>query len=185
MTRQRLHSFVRVPVLFCLMALLALPAFASPTEISPDDFAIGRLFKKYARHRKATFVNLRGEALRGKAIYGIDSLAHVTILQVSDPTKAFVQDVEETIETDKAIADDIQEVFARGYLISAAYRLHQDERESVYLVYRYVSEDNNIIVSYLQGNVSSKTIAQLVNRKSPPKRKVTRLPGRKYQTRNK
>lgn len=156
-----------------LMALLALPAFASRGGVTPDDFAVGRLFKKYARGRNATLVNLKASALKGKTIFGVGNLTHVTILQLSQPTKKVVQDVEETIESDKAIADDIQEVFAQGYLISAAYRLHQEEGESVYLVYRYVFEDNNIIISYLQGDVDSKTIAKLVNRKSLKKRKGT------------
>ncbi len=180
MTQRRLRSLIRVPMLVILMALLALPALAAPSGVTPDDFAIGKLFKKYARHRKVTFVNLKGNALKDKAIYGIDSLTHVAILQISEPTKEFVQDMEKTIETDKSIADDIQEVFAQGYLISAAYRLHQEEGESVYLVYRYVFDDNHIIVSYLQGNVSNKAIAKLVNRKSSDRRKVTRLPKRKH-----
>ena len=171
MKQQRLQPSIRVPLLLILMALLALPAFAAPGGVTPDDFAIGKLFKKYARERKATLVNLKASALKDKTIYGIGNLTHVTILRLSRPTKEIVRDIEETIESDKALADDIQEVFAQGYLVSAAYRLHREEGEFVYLVYRYVFEDNNIIISYLQGDVDSKTIVKLVNRKTLKKGK--------------
>ncbi|MDO4770603.1 hypothetical protein [Porphyromonas sp.] len=165
MTQHRLHTLIRVPLLFSLMIMLALPAFATDGSVSPSDFAIGSLFKKYARKSNATYVNLKGSVLIGRAIYGLDSLSHVVILQLNTPTQEVVKDVEETIESDKAIADDIQEVFAQGYLISAAYRLHRSPEESAYLIYRYDMDNSNIVLTYMQGNIDSKSISSIIRQK--------------------
>lgn len=177
MVHLRSHPLIRGLSALFLVLLMTSTAWATDKTVTPEDFAVGKLFKKYARHSATTFVNLSATALEGKQVYGIDSLSHVAILRIKSPTETLVRDVEETIETDKSLADDIQEAFAQGYLVSAAYRLHTDTKESVYLLYRYSVNEGHIVISYLQGRVDPKVIAGLVTQKtvrSPQKHRPNR-----------
>ncbi len=133
----------------------------------PEDFSVGNLFRKYARNSKARLVNLDNKVLarKGGRLYGIDGLTRVMALTLKEPTEEMVLDVTRTIETDKQGSDDIQEVFAQGYLISAYYRLSQLQSESVYLLYRYDIERNRITLIYLQGRINNRQLLNMLHKK--------------------
>lgn len=135
--------------------------------VEPEDFSVGNLFRKYARNSKTQLVNLDNKVLarKGGRLYGIDGLTRVVALTLKEPTEEMVLDVTRTIETDKRGSDDIQEVFAQGYLISAYYRLSMLQNESVYLLYRYDIERNQITLIYLQGRINNRQLLNMLHKK--------------------
>lgn len=161
-------------LLCLLMLLLSIPVFA--TEQADDDkgkeYAVTALFKKYGRHPSTSLVRIKGEVLlKGQNQFSkVRGIKEMTTLTLKIPTQKMASDVAEAIERDKEISDDIQEVYADGYLISAYYRLGKEGNNSIYLLYRYDLVRNRIALIYMTGEIDSRQLLALLhsNRRKQP-----------------
>lgn len=165
MKKTFLRSFI--PTLLLLLMLWQPARAANAPADFPQNHAVSRIFKKYARHKSASLVNLEEATLKRKGgeVFGVKGLKRMITLTLKNPTAEMVKDVQQVITQDKRNSDDIQEVYDSGYLVSAYYRLDVSGANSSYLLYRYDRNRNHIILIYMQGEIDSEELLNLLHGK--------------------
>lgn len=169
MRKQRLHNQQQAWWSILVAVLLLLPTSLQAAEgdpLSPEHYRIGELFNKYAKAKHSSFVRIDSEALASlpRKPYNINGATQIITLILSQPTREIVEEVALSLEADRDESDDMQEVFANGYLISAYYRLAYNDTESAYLLYRYDLKRGRVVLIYLRGKITNQELMRIINR---------------------
>lgn len=169
MVANSFYKTEKVLIISLLLLCFSLVSFAAQGPVTvPQKYATERLFKKYARNKRAVLINLEKTYLdkKGNVFLNIHRVNRVITLTLKHPSMEMVRDVEDVINNDKKNSKEIQEVYAEGYLISAYYLIGQQDKNRIYLLYRYDLERNAITLIYLEGEIDSQELLNIIMSKS-------------------
>ncbi len=143
-------------ILYRIFGTIILLAGFCLTMHAQKDLRIASLFEKYGKQKDVTYVELNGSILRSYHMTAYKSLVFKNVT----PYKAdIVQCLRQDVASQQVMKT--QEITESGELLSAYYRLNQNEELNRYILYK-VGKKHSATLIYIEGKLSEDELMEML-----------------------
>ncbi len=134
-----------------ILLLLLLLSVSVTTLQAQEELKIHHFFEKYGKQKGSIMTVFRGESLRS---YRLQTYRSITVRY----NKAMLDEIQQSLESDKHQAREIKEVINDGIITSGYYQLPEEAiRINRYILFK-IGDDGTLTLIYMEGGADSEEL---------------------------